>query len=161
MLQLINLPQKTQEAVPNFEIIVTKWKQLDKSNVPSIKYPYYAKLFKFFIKSLQKSSDLLLLDMTSIILVLRLVKSKKKLLCKKLLIQNILLRINFCPQSQNFAHFSNPSFLIIRHYKWNQRTNCLKIGSYSMFPIVFYLIRFGFVSFVFILDIDFCYKIWC
>ena len=39
---------KTQEAVSNVEITVIKKKTV-KSNVPSINYPYFAKIFKFFV----------------------------------------------------------------------------------------------------------------
>ena len=78
MLLLINLPQKTHEAVSNVQIIHTVSKktnknQLNKSKVPRISYPYSAKLFKrFFVKLLRKSRDLLLLlGVTNIILVLK------------------------------------------------------------------------------------------
>ena len=33
----------------NVEITVTKQKQLDKSKVPSIRYPYFTKLFNFLL----------------------------------------------------------------------------------------------------------------
>ena len=56
--------KKPQEAVSNVEITVTKQKQLVRSKIPSISYPYFARIFKFFVvtlKLLRKSSDFLLL----------------------------------------------------------------------------------------------------
>ena len=41
--------KKTQEAVSNVETTVIKKKTTVKSNVPSINYPYFAKIFKFFV----------------------------------------------------------------------------------------------------------------
>ena len=58
-----------------------KQKQLVKSKVPSIKYPYFAKIFNFFVVKLQllrKSSDFLFLaGVTNITLVLRFMISNK------------------------------------------------------------------------------------
>ena len=42
--------QKTQEAVPNVEITVKKQKQLVKLKIPTINYPYFAKIFNFVVK---------------------------------------------------------------------------------------------------------------
>ena len=49
VLLLINLPQKTLTAVSIVEITVTK----KTIKVPSINYPYFAKLFKFFVVKLK------------------------------------------------------------------------------------------------------------
>ena len=51
-----------------------------KLKVPSISYPYLAKIFKFFVvklRLLRKLSDILLLGATYTTLVLRLMKSNK------------------------------------------------------------------------------------
>ena len=65
VLLLINLSQrKPQEEVSNIEITWTKQKHLVKLKIPSINYPYFAKMFKFFVVKLNffgKSSDFLLL----------------------------------------------------------------------------------------------------
>ena len=55
--------KKLQEAVSNVEITVTKQKQLVKLKIPTINYPYFAKIFNFFVKLklLRKSSGFLLL----------------------------------------------------------------------------------------------------
>ena len=45
------ITKKTQEAVSNVEITVIKHMKIKtvRSNVPSINYPYFAKIFKFFV----------------------------------------------------------------------------------------------------------------
>ena len=43
-------------------------------------------------------------------------------------------------------------------YKWHQKTKWLRIGSYLMFLTVGFIYLFCFVSFVFILNIDFSFK---
>ena len=51
-----------------------------KLKVPSINYPYFAKIFKFFVvklRLLRKLSDILLLGVTNTTLVLRFMKSNK------------------------------------------------------------------------------------
>ena len=51
-----------------------------KLKVPSINYPYFAKIFKIFVvilRLLRKSSDILLLVVTNTTLVLRFMKSNK------------------------------------------------------------------------------------
>ena len=51
-----------------------------KLKVPSINYPYFDKIFKFFVvklRLLRKSSDVLLVDVTNTTLVLRFMKSNK------------------------------------------------------------------------------------
>ena len=58
-----------------------------------------------------------------------------------------------------FAHFLNSIFLAIGPINGNQRTSWLTIGSYLMVSLVLaWLTWFGFVSFVFVLDICFSHK---
>ena len=82
VLLLVNLSQKSAKtASNNVEITVAKWKQLIiKSKIPSINYPYFDKIFNFFIvnlTSLRKLSDILLLGVTNTPLLLRFIKSNK------------------------------------------------------------------------------------
>ena len=74
------ITKKIQKVVSNVEITVKKLKQLDKSKVPSIKYPYSAKLFSIFcfeIEIHESISDFLLMCVTNITLVLMFMKSNK------------------------------------------------------------------------------------
>ena len=58
-----------------------------------------------------------------------------------------------------FAHFLNSIFLAIGPINGNQRTSWLTICSYLMVSLVLaWLTWFGFVSFVFVLDICFSHK---
>ena len=53
------ITKKPQEAVLNVEISVIKHVKIVKSNVPSINYPCFAKILKFFVvklKLIKKSS---------------------------------------------------------------------------------------------------------
>ena len=61
----------------NAEITVTKEKQL---KAPSINYPYFAKIFEFFVvklRLLRKSSEILLLGVDNTTSVSRFMKSNK------------------------------------------------------------------------------------
>ena len=57
-----------------------------------------------------------------------------------------------------FVHFLNSNFLVISHYKWNQRTKWLRIDSYLMFSMVLAWLTLNFFSFVFVLGIYFSRK---
>ena len=53
MLLLINLWQKTQEVLSNNIKVTVTIKQLHKSKVFSINYPYFVKLFQIFCCKIQ------------------------------------------------------------------------------------------------------------
>ena len=60
---------------------------------------------------------------------------------------------NFVHSEEFSPHFSNSIFLVISPYKWNQRTNWQCFQQFCPNWLCF-----GFVSFVFILDIHFSHK---
>ena len=90
-----------------------------------INYPYFAKLFKFFVvklKLLRRSSDSLLLGMTNITLVLRFVTSNKFYYVQAVKVVNLKEVIvveasSFATQLQIFFHFSISNFLVLSPYK--------------------------------------------
>ena len=79
MLLLINLPQKQRN---QFQMLRQLWKNKNNwiNQRYSINYPYFPKLFNFFVvklKLLRKASGFLPLGETNIMLVLRFLKSNK------------------------------------------------------------------------------------
>ena len=62
-------------------------------------------------------------------------------------------RIKFCPRWEILVYFSNPNFLVISSYYWNQSTNWQCFQQFWL-----HWLCFGFVSFVFMLDIYFSLK---
>ena len=96
-----------QEAVLNVEINVTKLNHFDKLKVPNINYPYFPKLFRFFVVKLtllRKSSDCLLLGVTNITLVLRFMKSNESHYVQTVKVA-VVKGSNFAHTVMNFSPF--------------------------------------------------------
>ena len=109
-----------QEAVLNVEINVTKLNHFDKFKVPSINYPYFPKLFRFFVVKLtllRKSSDCLLLGVTNITLVLRFMKSNESHYVQTVKVA-VVKGSNFAHTVMNFSPFFKFFFSsVISSYK--------------------------------------------